>query len=105
MKRFNSERAISLNISSYVELEVEQSSRQPVEPDGPEAVACHPGRWLMMRLFATALLSTSLVCAFDTPLIGDDPRAPVEVDDQLMCESCLAIVDHVMTSLKKKARQ
>ena len=38
----------------------------------------------------------------DSPIIGDDPRAPVEVDDMLMCESCLAIVDHVMTDLKKK---
>lgn len=38
----------------------------------------------------------------DSPIIGDDPRAPVEVDEMLMCESCLAIVDHVMTDLKKK---
>jgi hypothetical protein len=38
----------------------------------------------------------------DSPIIGDDPRAPVEVDEMLLCESCLAIVDHVMTDLKKK---
>jgi hypothetical protein len=48
-----------------------------------------------------APLSTSS----DTPVIGEDPRAPVQVDAMLMCESCLAIVDHVMTSLKKKARR
>ena len=40
-------------------------------------------------------------CA-DAPLIGEDPRAPVEVDEQLMCEACLAIVDYTMTELKKK---
>ena len=42
-------------------------------------------------------------CA-DAPLIGDDPRAPVEVDEQLICEACLAIVDHTMTELKKKGK-
>ena len=38
----------------------------------------------------------------DAPIIGEDPRAPVEVDDQLLCESCLAVVDYTMTELKKK---
>ena len=42
--------------------------------------------------------------AFDTPLIGDDPRAPVVVDVPLLCESCLAVVDHVMTTLKRKGK-
>ena len=42
-------------------------------------------------------------CA-DAPLIGDDPRAPVEVDEQLICEACLAIVDHTMTELKKRGK-
>ena len=42
-------------------------------------------------------------CA-DAPLIGEDPRAPVEVDEQLICEACLAIVDHTMTELKKKGK-
>ena len=49
-------------------------------------------------------LSAELAVSADAPIIGDDPRAPVEVDEQLMCESCLAIVDHIMTDLKKKVR-
>ena len=50
------------------------------------------------------MLSAEVAVSADAPIIGDDPRAPVEVDEQLMCESCLAIVDHIMTDLKKKVR-
>ena len=64
------------------------------------ADAISPPRESELRRF----LSAELAVSADAPIIGDDPRAPVEVDEQLMCESCLAIVDHIMTDLKKKVR-
>ena len=62
--------------------------------------------FIMRSVSALTVLVASVLPAhgFDAPLIGDDPRAPVEVDEQLICEACLAIVDHTMTELKKRGK-
>jgi hypothetical protein len=50
---------------------------------------------MLRAALATALLASAAWCATANPdslVFGDDPRAPIEVDDALLCHACNAVI-------------